>query len=76
MTAELLCIGEPMLEFNQQPPLPDGRVIYVQGFGGDSSNVAVAAARQGAQVGYITAIGRGIRPARRCSLSGPPRGWT
>ncbi len=58
MGADLLCIGEPMLEFNEQPALADGRVLYAQGFGGDTSNVAVAAARQGAKSGYISAIGR------------------
>lgn len=55
--ADLLCMGEPMLEFNQLPPLPDGSVHYLEGHGGDTSNAAVAAARQGASVGYITAIG-------------------
>lgn len=54
---DLLCMGEPMLEFNQLPPLPDGSVHYLEGHGGDTSNAAVAAARQGASVGYITAIG-------------------
>lgn len=57
MTAEILCMGEPMLEFNQLPPGPDGRVLYLQGHGGDTSNAAIAAARQGARAGYITAIG-------------------
>ncbi len=55
--ADLLCMGEPMLEFNQLPPQPDGTVHYLEGHGGDTSNVAIAAARQGASVGYITAIG-------------------
>ena len=55
--ADLLCMGEPMLEFNQLPPQPDGAVHYLEGHGGDTSNAAVAAARQGASVGYITAIG-------------------
>ena len=50
---DLLCLGEPMLEFNQQP---DG--LYLAGHGGDTSNVAIAAARQGASVGYLTRIGR------------------
>jgi 2-dehydro-3-deoxygluconokinase len=54
---DLLCMGEPMLEFNQLPPRPDGAVHYLEGHGGDTSNAAVAAARQGASVGYITAIG-------------------
>jgi 2-dehydro-3-deoxygluconokinase len=33
-------------------------VLYLEGHGGDTSNAAIAAARQGASVGYITAIGR------------------
>jgi 2-dehydro-3-deoxygluconokinase len=49
---DLLCLGEPLLEFNQQP---DGR--YLAGHGGDTSNCAIAAARQGASVGYVTRIG-------------------
>ena len=55
---DLLCMGEPMLEFNQLPPHPDGRVLYLEGHGGDTSNASIAAARQGARVGYITAIGQ------------------
>lgn len=55
--ADLLCMGEPMLEFNQQRPGPDGRVLYLEGHGGDTSNAAIAAARSGASVGYVTAIG-------------------
>nr|WP_283949731.1 sugar kinase [Limobrevibacterium gyesilva] len=47
-----------MLEFNQQPATPDGRRLYLEGPGGDSSNAAVAAARQGARVAYVTALGR------------------
>ncbi len=49
---DLICLGEPMVEFNAQP---DGRWLY--GFGGDVSNVAVAAARQGARVGMATRVG-------------------
>lgn len=52
MPPAILCLGEPMLEFNQQP---DGR--YLAGHGGDTSNCAIAAARQGASVGYVTRIG-------------------
>lgn len=57
VSVDLLCMGEPMLEFSQLPPAGDGRQLYLEGFGGDTSNTAVAAARQGARVGYITAIG-------------------
>ncbi len=56
--ADLVCMGEPMLEFNQQPAGPDGRVLYLEGCGGDTSNAAVAAARQGASVAYVSAVGR------------------
>ncbi|WP_043343578.1 sugar kinase [Belnapia moabensis] len=55
---DILCMGEPMLELNQQPTGPDGRILYLEGQGGDTSNAAIAAARSGASVGYITAIGR------------------
>lgn len=55
---DLLCMGEPMLEFNRQPPGPDGRVLYLEGHGGDTSNAAIAAARSGASAGYVTAIGQ------------------
>ncbi len=58
MTVDLLCMGEPMLEFNQLPRHPDGTQHYLEGHGGDTSNAAIAAARQGARVGYITALGR------------------
>ena len=58
MTLDLLCMGEPMLEFNQLPRQPDGSQHYLEGHGGDTSNAAIAAARQGARVGYITALGR------------------
>jgi 2-dehydro-3-deoxygluconokinase len=58
MAIDLLCMGEPMLEFSQLPPQPDGRRLYLEGHGGDTSNAAIAASRQGASAGYITAIGR------------------
>lgn len=55
---EILCLGEPMLEFNQLPPDEQGRSLYLEGHGGDTSNAAIAAARAGARAGYITAIGQ------------------
>ncbi|TDH64085.1 sugar kinase [Dankookia rubra] len=55
---DLLCMGEPMLELNRQAPGPDGRALYLEGHGGDTSNAAICAARQGASVGYVTAIGQ------------------
>lgn len=52
---DILAIGEPMLEFNQRSG--EGDPLYLQGFGGDTSNFAVAAARQGATVGMFTRLG-------------------
>lgn len=54
---DIVCLGEPMIEFNRQPPGPDGRVHWLEGHGGDTSNCAIAAARQGASAGYVTAVG-------------------
>jgi 2-dehydro-3-deoxygluconokinase len=51
---EILTLGEPLIEFNQTDP---ARPQYLQGFGGDTSNAAIAAARQGANVGYLTRLG-------------------
>jgi 2-dehydro-3-deoxygluconokinase len=53
---DLICLGEAMVEFNQQPN-GGGDDLYKAGFGGDTSNTAIAAARQGAKAGYITALG-------------------
>jgi 2-dehydro-3-deoxygluconokinase len=50
---DLICLGEAMVEFNQQPE----DALYKAGFGGDTSNTAIAAARQGAKAGYVTAVG-------------------
>lgn len=50
---ELIAYGEPMIEFNQT----GGGRNYLQGFGGDTSNAAIAASRQGVSVGYLTGLG-------------------
>ncbi len=55
---DLVSMGEPMLELNAQPADAAGRRLYLEGFGGDTSNAAIAAARQGASVAYATAVGR------------------
>ena len=57
--ALLLALGEAMVEFNQTGER-DGRV-WLQGFGGDTSNFAIAAARQGAKTGYLSALGDDAR---------------
>jgi 2-dehydro-3-deoxygluconokinase len=64
--SDLVCIGEPMLEFNQRPG--DGPRLYLEGFGGDTSNAAIAASRAGASVAYLTAVGRDIAGDRFLDL--------
>jgi 2-dehydro-3-deoxygluconokinase len=52
---DVLCLGEAMVEFNQTGGADSEQ--YLRGFGGDTSNCAIAAARQGARVGYCTLVG-------------------
>jgi 2-dehydro-3-deoxygluconokinase len=51
---DLVCLGEAMVEFNQSR---DDATQWRSGFGGDTSNCAIAAARIGARSGYITQLG-------------------
>jgi 2-dehydro-3-deoxygluconokinase len=54
MALDIVSIGEPMIEFNQtRPDEPN----YLQGFGGDTSNMIIAAARTGARAAYVTRVG-------------------
>ncbi|WP_028216449.1 sugar kinase [Paraburkholderia oxyphila] len=53
-TPAILAYGEAMIEFNQAEK---GQPTYLQGFGGDTSNFAIAAARQGARTGFVSAVG-------------------
>lgn len=55
MAIDILALGEPMVEFNQTGE--GGGRTYLQGFGGDTSNAVIAAARQGARAGYLSAVG-------------------
>ena len=52
---DIVALGEPMIEFNQAHAKEPN--AYLQGFGGDTSNMAIAAARLGAKVGYVTRLG-------------------
>jgi 2-dehydro-3-deoxygluconokinase len=52
---DVVALGEAMVEFNQTRP---GQPQYLQGFGGDTSNAAIAAARAGARVAYLTRLGQ------------------
>ena len=51
--SDLLAIGEALVELNQAA---EGGP-FVQGFGGDTSNAMIAAARLGADAAYFTAVG-------------------
>ncbi len=51
--SDLLAIGEALVELNQ----PKDGAPFVQGFGGDTSNAMIAAARLGADAAYFTAVG-------------------
>ena len=53
---DILSIGEPLMELSDVVD-KERRRVYLPGFGGDTSNFAVAAARQGAKVGYLTRVG-------------------
>lgn len=53
-TLDVAALGEAMLEFNQTER---GEPRYLQGFGGDTSNVVIAAARAGARTTYLSRIG-------------------
>jgi len=52
---DILAIGEPLMELAEVER--GGERLYLPGFGGDVSNVAIAAARQGAKAGMLTALG-------------------
>jgi 2-dehydro-3-deoxygluconokinase len=54
-TIDILAFGEPLMEFAHVER--GSEWLYLAGFGGDVSNVVVAAARQGAKTGIFTALG-------------------
>ncbi|AEX22358.1 MULTISPECIES: sugar kinase [Vibrio] len=55
--SDILSFGEPMFEFSQVGQAGSGQPDFLSGFGGDASNFAIAAARQGASVGMLTQLG-------------------
>jgi 2-dehydro-3-deoxygluconokinase len=54
-TFDVVALGEAMVEFNQIRP---GEPHYLQGFGGDTSNAVIAAARAGVRTAYLTRLGQ------------------
>ena len=61
-TLDVVALGEALIEFNQTHPHPPN---YLQGFGGDTSNAVVAAARAGARCAYLTLLGDNLAQATR-----------
>jgi len=55
MKLDVLCLGEALIEFNQIPD--DTNNTYRSGFGGDTSNTAVAVARQESSSGFLSKVG-------------------
>lgn len=56
--ADIISFGEPMVEFNAEVVGgPRTGALFGLGFGGDSSNFAVAASRLGGQSGYLAKVG-------------------
>ncbi len=51
---DVVALGEGMVEFNQTRA---GEPTYLQGFGGDTSNAVIAAARAGARTAYLSRVG-------------------
>jgi 2-dehydro-3-deoxygluconokinase len=54
-TLDIVALGEPLMELAEVERA--GERLYLPGFGGDVSNAMIAAARQGARTGIITAVG-------------------
>lgn len=58
----VVALGEPMIEFNQSRA--DDPFTWLQGFGGDTSNMVIAAARlsrdSGIRAGYVTRVGNDV----------------
>jgi 2-dehydro-3-deoxygluconokinase len=52
---DIVGLGEAMIEFNATRA--GDASTWLQGFGGDTSNAMVAAARLGARTGYVTRVG-------------------
>ena len=53
---DIVCMGEAMVEFTRMNR-SKGEALYVRGLGGDTSNCAISAARQGVKVAYLSAVG-------------------
>ncbi|WP_194436629.1 sugar kinase [Vibrio fluminensis] len=59
MTIDILSFGEPLFELSQIPN-HNAEVSYLQGYGGDTSNFAVSASRQGVKVAMLAHLGNDV----------------
>ncbi|WP_439839412.1 sugar kinase [Aeromonas caviae] len=59
MSIDIISFGEPLYEFSQLPGQTDN-IKYLSGFGGDVSNFAISAARQGAKVAMLAHVGADV----------------
>ena len=57
MKLDILAIGEPMIELNQTGE--GGGRLFLQGYGGDTSNALVAAARYASAAAALATTGYG-----------------
>lgn len=58
---DTVSFGEPMVEFNSESVGgPRTGTLFSTGFGGDSSNFAIAASRLGARSSYLTKVGSDV----------------
>jgi 2-dehydro-3-deoxygluconokinase len=62
---DVMALGEALVEFNQ---VEQGQPRYQQGYGGDTSNAAIAVARQGGRAAYLTRIGNDAFGKMLCAL--------
>ncbi|WP_068319059.1 sugar kinase [Polycladidibacter hongkongensis] len=59
MAIDIISFGEPLFEFSQVKT-PSEQADYLSGFGGDTSNFACCAARQGANVAVLAHLGADV----------------
>ena len=62
---DILALGEAMIELNQRRAGADS---YAMGYGGDTSNCVIAAARLGAKTAYLSRVGSDIFGQRLMAL--------
>ena len=62
---DILALGEALIEFNQRSAGADS---YAMGYGGDTSNCVIAAARLGAKTAYMSRVGADVFGQRLMAL--------